>query len=149
MPDVHLGESIAVQVSGRNKTFEGKIARFSGQIDTQTRTMHTEVNVPNSRYELVPGMYATAQIPLHTVKNALTVPSQAVQPGSEGHGTVLVVNSNNKIEKRDVAVGLQSAVDIEILSGLHENESVVFGEQSQYKPGQLVTPRVVEPSGME
>ena len=149
VPDVHLGESIAVQVSGRNKTFEGKIARFSGQIDTQTRTMHTEVNVPNSRYELVPGMYATAQIPLHTVKNALTVPSQAVQPGSEGHGTVLVVNSNNKIEKRDVAVGLQSAVDIEILSGLHENESVVFGEQSQYKPGQLVTPRVVEPSGME
>jgi multidrug efflux pump subunit AcrA (membrane-fusion protein) len=83
------------------------------------------------------------------VKNALTVPSQAVQPGSEGHGTVLVVNSNNKIEKRDVALGLQSAVDIEILSGLHENESVVFGEQSQYKPGQLVTPRVVEPSGME
>jgi RND family efflux transporter MFP subunit len=149
VPDVHLGESIAVQVSGRNKTFEGKIARFSGQIDTQTRTMHTEVNVPNSRYELVPGMYATAQIPLHTVKNALTVPSQAVQPGSEGHGTVLVVNSNNKIEKRDVALGLQSAVDIEILSGLHENESVVFGEQSQYKPGQLVTPRVVEPSGME
>jgi len=149
VPDIHLGQSIGVQVSSKNKNFEGKIVRFSGQIDTQTRTMHTEVNVPNAKYELVPGMYATVQIPLHTVKNALTVPSQTVQRGAEGHGTVLVVNSNNKIEKRDVTLGLESATDTEILSGLRENEMVVFGEQSQYKPGQLVTPRLIQSSEME
>lgn len=149
VPDVRLGESIAVQVSSKNKTFDGKIVRFSGQIETQTRTMHTEVNVPNPKYELVPGMYATAHIPLHTVTNALTVPLQAVQPGAEGHGAVLVVNSSNRIEKREVTLGLQSATDTEILSGLRENEMVVFGEQSQYKPSQLVMPRVVQPSEME
>jgi RND family efflux transporter MFP subunit len=147
--DVHQGQSVAVQVSSKNKTFEGKIVRFSGQIDTETRTMHTEVNVPNPKYELVPGMYASVRIPLHTVKGALTVPAQAVQPGAEGHGTVLVVNSNNRIEKRDVALGLQSATDKEILSGLRENEMVVFGEQSQYKPGQLVTPRAIQASEAE
>lgn len=147
--DVRIGQTIAVQVSGKNKTFEGKIVRFSGQIDTQTRTMHTEVNVPNPKYELVPGMYATAQIPLHTATNVLSVPSQAVQAGSEGHGTVLVVDNNNKIERRDVTIGLQTATDTEILSGLRENEAVVFGEQSQYKPGQLVTPRPIQPAEME
>jgi RND family efflux transporter MFP subunit len=149
VPDIHQGQSVAVQVSSKNEAFEGKIVRFSGQIDTETRTMHTEVNVPNPKYELVPGMYASVRIPLHTVKNALTVPAQAVQPGSEGHGTVLVVNSNNRIEKRDVTLGLESATDKEILSGLRENEMVVFGEQSVYKPGQLVTPRAIQPSEME
>ena len=46
--------------------------RFSDQIDTQTRTMHTEVDVPNPKYELVPGMYASVQIPLHAAANVLT-----------------------------------------------------------------------------
>src|ERR1700685_923234 len=76
--DVHVGEDITVRVSTINKTFEGKISIFSDQIDPGTRTMHTEVTVPNPTYQIVPGMYATVQIPLHTVQNALTVPVQAV-----------------------------------------------------------------------
>jgi RND family efflux transporter MFP subunit len=147
--DVHLGESVTVQVSNTNRKFEGKIVRFSGQIDTQTRTMHTEVDVKNQKFDLVPGMYATVQIPLHTVISALTVPTQAVQTSSGSHGTVLVVNTSFKIEKRDVVLGLQTATDSEILSGLQEKEMVVFGEQSQYKPGELVAPSVVTPSEME
>jgi RND family efflux transporter MFP subunit len=147
--DVHLGQTVAVQVSNSNRRFEGKIVRFSDEIDTQTRTMHTEVDVPNPKYLLVPGMYAAVQIQLHTVKGALTVPSQAVQATAESHGTVLVVNANSKIEKREVTMGLQTATDTEILSGLKENEMVVFGEQSQYRPGELVRPRAVAPSEME
>src|ERR1700756_4988318 len=147
--DVHLNQSVAIQVSNNNQKFQGKIVRFSGQIDTQTRTMHTEVDVKNPKYELVPGMYATVQIPLHTVISVLTVPTQAVQTSSGNHGTVLVVNSSLKIEKRDVVLGLQTATDTEILSGLQEKEMVVFGEQSQYKPGELVQPSVVTPSEME
>lgn len=147
--DVHLGQSVAVQVSNNSQPFQGQIVRFSEQIDTQTRTMHTEVDVPNPKYQLIPGMYATVQIPLHSVKGVLTLPTQAVQISSGGHGTVLVVNANSKIEKRDVVLGLQSATDTEILSGLQDNEMVVFGEQSQYKPGELVVPKVVAPSEME
>jgi RND family efflux transporter MFP subunit len=147
--DVHLGESVSVQVSNSNQKFQGKIVRFSGQIDTQTRTMHTEVDVKNPKYDLVPGMYATVQIPLHTVVHTLTVPTQAVQTSSGSHGSVLVVNTSFKIEKRDVVLGLQTATDTEILSGLQEKEMVLFGEQSQYKPGELVAPTVVRPSEME
>jgi len=144
--DVHLGDTVAVQVTTLNKTFNGKIARFSDQIDRETRTMHTEVNVPNPNYVLVPGMYATVQIPLHTVQDALTVPIQTVQASDAGHGSVLVVNGSNRIERRDVTLGLRTATGYEIVAGLKENELVLFGEQSQYKAGQLVTPKVVEPS---
>ena len=147
--DVHPGEMVAVNVSANNKTFEGKIVRFSDQIDTATRTMHTEIEVPNPKYELVPGMYATVNIPLHTAQNVLTVPLQAVQTSGEDHGAVLVVGSDNRIERRDIALGLQNATYAEVASGLKEGDLVLFGEQSQYKAGELVAPQVVTAAEME
>jgi hypothetical protein len=57
---------------------------------------------------------------------------------------VLVVNSTNHLERREVKVGLQTATEAEILSGLNENETVVFGEQNQFTEGQLVSPKLVE-----
>jgi RND family efflux transporter MFP subunit len=147
--DVRVGETVGVHISTNNTTFEGKIALFSGQIDPQTRTMHTEVTVPNPEYAIVPGMYATVQIPLHKVQNVLTVPVQAVQSSGEKSSSVLVVRSDNRIEKREVTLGLASARDVEIVSGLKENERVVFGEQSQFTQGELVAPKIVTPSEME
>jgi RND family efflux transporter MFP subunit len=147
--NIQIGESVAVNVSGMDRAFEGKIIRFSDQIDTNTRTMHTEVDVPNPKYELVPGMYASVKIPLHSVAKVLTVPIQAFQSAGEGKGIVLVVGPGNKIERREVGVGLQSATDVEITSGLQENESVIFGSLGQYRPGEIVAPKIVEPSRME
>jgi RND family efflux transporter MFP subunit len=147
--NIKIGESVAVNVSGMDRAFEGKIIRFSDQIDLATRTMHTEVDVPNPKYELVPGMYASVKIPLHAAAKVLTVPVQAFQAGSEGKGTVLVVGPGNKIEQREVGVGLQSATDVEITSGLQENETVIFGSLGQYRAGEIVSPKLVEPSRMQ
>jgi multidrug efflux pump subunit AcrA (membrane-fusion protein) len=77
------------------------------------------------------------------------VPVQAVETSSETNGAVLVVDADNRIEKRNVTIGIQSATDVEVLSGLRENERVIFGEQSQYKPGELVNPKPVTPSEAE
>jgi multidrug efflux pump subunit AcrA (membrane-fusion protein) len=79
----------------------------------------------------------------------LTVPVQAVQSSGEDRGTVLVVDASNKIEKRDVTLGLQTATDAEIVSGLTEGEMVVYGEQSQYAAGELVRPQTVQPAEMQ
>lgn len=147
--DIHVGESVDIHITTIDKAFEGKISLFSDQIDPETRTMHTEISVPNPEYEIVPGMYATVEIPLHTVQNVLTVPVQALQASDETHGAVLVVDANNRIEKRNVTVGLEGAANVEIVSGLKENEQVVFGEQSQYKPGEMVTPKAITPSEVE
>jgi RND family efflux transporter MFP subunit len=146
---IQIGEPVAVNVSGMDRSFDGKIIRFSDQIDVTTRTMHTEVDVPNPKYQLVPGMYASVRIPLHAAAKVLTIPVQAFQAGSEGKGVVLVVGSGNKIERREVSTGLQSATEVEITSGLQENETVIFGSLGQYRPGQLVAPKLVEPSRME
>lgn len=140
--DVHVGDTVAVRVTAIDSTFEGKIVRVSGQIDTETRTMHTEIDVPNPKFLLVPGMYATVQISLRTVQGALAVPIQAVEASGESRGTVLVVNQSNRIERRDVTLGLQTATDVQILSGLEQNEMVLIGEQDQYRPGELVAPNI-------
>jgi RND family efflux transporter MFP subunit len=149
VPEIRAGESVAVEVSALKKTFSAQIVRTADQIDTQTRTMHTELNVPNPNYELVPGMYASVKIPLHTASHVLTLPIQAVIANAAGEGSVLVVNSSHHLEKRSVKLGLESATDYEIVSGAQEGEMAVFGEQEQYRAGQLVQPNVVNPAGAE
>ena len=149
VPDIRDGESVDVDVSSLHRTFTGKIVRYSDQIDLTTRTMHTEVDVPNSNYELVPGMYASVKIPLHSVQGVLTVPIQAVQSTGTAKGVVLLVGSGNRLERREVKIGLETATDVEILCGLQENETVVFGEQGQFREGQTVTPKLVEVPGGE
>ena len=147
--DIHLGQEIVVSVSALKKTFTGKVIRYSDQIDVSTRTMHTEVQVPNPNYELIPGMYADIQVPTRTDTNVLTLPIQAVQAKGASSGTVLIVDSSSHIEQRNVKIGIQTADSFEILSGVQENEMVIYGEQDQYKPGMRVTPQLTHPSQME
>lgn len=149
VPEIKDGQPVEVDVSSLNRTFTGKIVRYSDQIDPNTRTMHTEIDVPNPKYELVPGMYASVKIPLHSVSDVLVVPVQAVQSKGPDVGVVLAVNANNQLERRDVKTGLQTATDVEIVSGLHEGEMVVFGEQNQFRDGELVTPKLVAAPGGE
>ncbi len=145
---IHDGENVEVEVSGLHRTFSGKIIRFSDQIDTATRTMHTEVQVPNPKYEIVPGMYASVKIPLTDVLNVATIPVEAVQRAGSNQGTVLVVNGSNRIENRTITLGAQTANDVEVISGLKAGELVVFGEQNQYTAGELVSPKLTDASQM-
>ncbi|HWZ55200.1 MAG TPA: efflux RND transporter periplasmic adaptor subunit [Verrucomicrobiae bacterium] len=147
--DLRIGEPVAVDVSATGKTFQGKVVRFSDQIDLTTRTMHTEVDVPNPKYELVPGMYASVKIPLHSAAQVLTIPVQAVQITGDGKGIAMVVGPGAKLERRELTLGLQSATDIEVTKGLQENEAVVFGSLNQYRPGEIIAPKPVEPARME
>jgi RND family efflux transporter MFP subunit len=146
VPDIRLGEMVEVKVSSLNRSFAGKIVRMSDQIDLSTRTMHTEVQVNNPAYEIVPGMYATVSLPLHTANNVLAVPLQAVQATGANQGTVLVVDKSNRIERREVTLGLQNTTDVEVKSGLRAGELVIFGDQSRYQPGQVVSPKRITAS---
>jgi len=149
VPDVQIGETVSVNVTTLNKTLQGKIVRFSDQIDLQTRTMYTEVDVPNPDYTLVPGMYVSVVIPLRTQQNVLTVPLQAVHLSGESKGSVLIVNNSGRIERRDVTLGIQTADKAEIVTGLTEGDEVVLGEQDQYKPDELVSPKLVFAGGTD
>ena len=148
VPDVHIGEQVQVRVTVLKRTFQGKVMRFSDQIDLATRTMHTEVQVPNSSYQLVPGMYAYVELPTARSVNVLAVPVQAVRRSGNDSGTVLAVDAQHAVESRPVKLGMETADLVEIASGLEENDLVIFGEQNRYQPGEIVNPKLVTPSSL-
>jgi RND family efflux transporter MFP subunit len=138
---IHLGDSVSVNVPSLSRTFPGKVARFSVDVQEDTRTMHTEVDVLNPTRILLPGLYAEATIQLEHKSNALAVPLQAVNQGD--HDTVYVVTPTNRIEVRPVTLGIQTATDAEVVSGLMDGEAVVVSDRSGLKAGQEVQPKVI------
>lgn len=141
---VRIGAPVAVRVPALNRTFEGKVARFTGQVQSSTRTMDTEVDVRNPKLELLPGMYAYATLSVDRKASALAIPLQAVAGLETTSPSVLVVNSRNELEQRAVRLGIESASRVEVLSGLKENELVVTGNLRRYRPGEAVSPKPVQ-----
>jgi RND family efflux transporter MFP subunit len=140
---IHLGDSVSVNVPSLSRTFPGKVARFSVDVREDTRTMHTEVDVPNPGRVLLPGLYAEATITLERKNDAVAVPLQAVDQ-ENSHATVDVLDASNKIEIRPIALGIQTATDAEVLSGLQEGERVVVSDRSGLKAGQPVQSKMID-----
>jgi RND family efflux transporter MFP subunit len=140
---IHVGEPVDVRVPSLNKTFPGKVARFSVDVKESTRTMHTEVDVQNRDRALMPGLYADADVALEHRDDIPTIPLQSVNHEGD-KTTVFVVAKNNEIEDRPITLGLQTANDAEVVSGLGEGEQVVVSDRSGLKPGETVNPQVVQ-----
>jgi RND family efflux transporter MFP subunit len=144
---VHLGGQVAVAVQSLRRTVTGTVARFSDRLDTDTRTMHVEVDVSNPDLTLVPGMYADATVVLDQVKGAIVAPVQSLDRGAEG-ARVFVVGRDGKLEARTVQLGLEADDRIEVTRGLNDGELVVVGSRAQLKPGTAVAPKLVATSGV-
>ena len=140
---IRVGELVSVRVPSLNRTFPGKVARFSEDVRQDTRTMHTEVDVPNPQRVLVPGLYAEADVGLEHRDDVPVVPLQSINHEGD-KTTVFLVNGNGEIEDRPVMLGIQTSVDAEVVSGLNAGEMVVVSDRGGLKPGQRVHAQVVE-----
>jgi RND family efflux transporter MFP subunit len=140
---VGIGDSVEVNVPALGRKYAGKIARFSVDVKEDTRTMHTEVDIYNTDQKLIEGLYAEATLSLDRKDNALAVPLQAVNQNGD-QKSVYVVTPSGKIEIRNVSLGIQTANDAEVLSGLREGEMAVVGDRSSLKAGDIVHPSVVQ-----
>ena len=136
-----VGDPVSVRVPSLNRTFPGKVARFSVDVKEDTRTMHTEVDVRNPDHLLVPGLYAEATVTLEHRDDIASVPLQALNHEGD-KTTVLIVNGEGAIENRFVTVGLQTASDAEVLTGLTEGDEVVVSDRSELRPGEKVIPKL-------
>ena len=140
---IRTGDPVNVRVPALNRTFPGKVARFSADVREDTRTMHTEVDIPNPGRALMPGLYAEATLTLESRQNVLAVPIQAVDHQSE-QSTVDIVGATDRLEQRKVKLGLQTATAGEVLSGLNEGEIVIVSDRSGLKEGQPVRPQPIQ-----
>jgi len=143
---IRLGDPVKVHVDALNRDYVGKVTRFADALDPQTRTMHTEIDFPNSDGRLLPGMYVVAIIAQVERKNVLTVPLEAVAIAANDEGTVLFVNAQNSLEERIVHLGMQSSNRVEITSGLNEGDPVVIGSRNEFRNGMKIMPKLIDAS---
>jgi RND family efflux transporter MFP subunit len=140
---IHLGAPVDVTVQALGRTFQGKVARFSEKLNLDTRTMETEVDVPNPKLELVPGMYAYASITTDEARDVVVAPVQAIDHTDE-KATVMVVSGDGRLESRAVTTGIESPDRVEVRKGLRQGELVVIGSRAQLKAGSSVTPKIID-----
>ena len=144
---IRVGDPVDIRVESLARTFPGTISRFTREVDTETRTMETEVEVPNSKLELIPGMYASVVLKLDRRVKTLAVPIEAVTRKSQP--TVYVVDARQQVEERPVTLGLETPYKVEIARGLKENDLVMIGARALVTPGQKVRPQLIEAARTE
>jgi RND family efflux transporter MFP subunit len=141
VPRIQLGAQVMVRVSSLGKSIPGKVARYSKDVLLATKTMETEIDVPNPGWLLTPGMNADVVLTLEKRANALTVPVQSLTL-RDGARFVMVVNPQGAIEERPIQVGIETPAKVEVLSGVRPDELVIVGNRSQLRPGQKVEPKL-------
>jgi len=145
---IRIGDPVKVQVPSMDRTLQGKVARFSVDVNGATRTMHTEVDVPNVKHQLLPGVYAEAVLTLNQRGSVMAIPLQAIN--HEGDKvSVYVVGSDDRVENRPITLGIQTPNYAEVTGGLREGEQVIVSDRSALKAGEQVKPKPVQSMGYE
>lgn len=109
--------------AGKDKDVAGKITRFANSLNPATRTMHTEIDLPNAGGHLYPGMYALVSLKLSQRHNVLTVPSSAIVAAPSGSFVYGVENGH--VVQRPIKAGATEDGAVEVLSGLTDGSEVI------------------------
>ena len=143
VPEVYAG-SVRPGVQGKielasipGRTFSGNVVRNSDAIDPGTRTLLTEIDVPNPKGELLPGAYAQVHFGLKVLVPRLTIPVNAVLFRAEGTRTA-VVDGSGKVHLKAINIGRDYGRDVEVLSGIEASDRIVLNPSDSLEDGQEV-----------
>jgi RND family efflux transporter MFP subunit len=119
------------------RLFSGKVTRTAKALDPNTRTLLTEIDLPNPRDELRPGMYLQVKFIATRASAVVLVPSAALiwQPEKT---VIAVLDGDHKVRYRAVQTGRDLGLEVEILSGLEGGETVVVHPGDALAEGQQV-----------
>jgi RND family efflux transporter MFP subunit len=143
-PSIHAGLPAHLdltQFPGRK--FLGRVVRTAEAIDPVSRTLLTEVDVPNKTGELLPGGYAQVHLDVQITGDRLQVPVNALLFRSEGLRAV-VVDSDHKLHLQALTIGRDYGVSLEVLQGLRGADWIVLNPADSLEEGQHVN--VKEPA---
>jgi len=138
-PYVNAGDPARVRLLAVDgQTFEGKVTRTAWALDSATRTLLTEIDLPNPDGVLRPGLYAYATIVAEEHKNALSLPATAIF--KDGGKTYCVAVGGGLAKRREIRLGIADAKRTEILSGIEESDFIVEANSASLTDGQPVEP---------
>jgi RND family efflux transporter MFP subunit len=119
-----------------NRTFDGTVARNAQALNTNTRTLLTEVDVNNMKGELAAGLYCVVRLQLHRSGPVVNLPSQAVIFNKEGLSAAVVVDG--KVEFRKLELEADNGGDVDVRAGLRPGDRVILGPPVNLSNGMQV-----------
>jgi membrane fusion protein, multidrug efflux system len=119
------------------RTFTGTVTRFAHALDEATKTMLTEIEMPNPSGELRPGAYASVQFEVQRKRDALLIPVPAL--AAEKAGNFVFMIADGKAKKTPVKTGFNDGVNVEIMEGLKPGEPVILVGKQTLNDGQPVS----------
>ena len=135
---IKVGQKVAItQTELPGKRFDGEIVRTAGSIDTTTRTMQVEINLPNKNGTLLPGAFVQVALPL-PADTSLVIPANALLFRKEGL-SVAVVDQNGTVHIRPVQIGRNLGPTIEVLQGVSTSDRLVLNPADSLAEGDHVT----------
>jgi membrane fusion protein (multidrug efflux system) len=135
---VQIGQPVSVTLRDQpGHVFTGKVTHTAGALDVASRSLNTEVQIPNADHALLAGMYAQVAIQVGGQQHGLRVPSAALV--ADAHGTrLLVVDAAQKLKSVPIQVGRDLGTEIEVVSGLKGDEQVVVSSPAGTAEGTVV-----------
>jgi RND family efflux transporter MFP subunit len=144
---VRVGADAKVAVrSFPGRVFTGRVTRTAGALDPASRTLRTEVDIPNASGELLSGMYVDVSLDVAVPHKVIRVPSSAVIADSRGVH-VAVVDGTGRVHLVAVTQGLDNGTTVELVQGLSGGEQVISAPASDVADGQEVQPQATKASG--
>jgi len=137
-PSIHAGLSAYLELTQYpGQKFQGKVVRTAEAIDPATRTLLTEVDVPNHDGALLPGGYAQAHLQVKVTGARLVVPVNALLFRSEGLRAV-AVDANHRTHLKQLTIGRDYGTTLEVLQGLDASDWIVLNPADSLEEGQEV-----------
>lgn len=137
-PYIKVGAKTAITLQEfPGQKFAATVARTAESIDPSTRTLLTEVDVPNKDGRLLPGSFGEVHFAVGSNVNKVTVPVNAMLFRSEGP-QVAVVGPGSKIQLRHISIGRDYGTTLEILGGVAPTDQIVINPADSLEDGQQV-----------
>jgi RND family efflux transporter MFP subunit len=142
-PAIHSGLPAYLELTQYpGRQFEGKVARTAEAIELASRTLLTEVDVPNHAGELLPGGYAQVHLAVQVSGEHVQVPVNALLFRSEGLRAV-VVDASHKVHLQPLTIGRDYGNALEVLQGLSASDWIVLNPADSLEEGQQVNVKEV------
>jgi RND family efflux transporter MFP subunit len=135
--DVKLGDRALIKLQAmKGRIVEGTVTRTTWALDPKTRTIRTEIDIPNPGAKLRPGLYAYATVIVQEHKDVLTLPTTAIVRDKDKAFCVTV--AGGKASRKSIETGLSDGLRTEVASGLEGTEEVVKAGAASLVEGQAV-----------
>ncbi|MGD9765781.1 MAG: efflux RND transporter periplasmic adaptor subunit [Candidatus Binatia bacterium] len=133
---IAIGQPFSFEVAGRVERFTGKVVAIEPAIDLSTRSLLVRGVYEDASGGLLPGAFASVEVPIAAPSEGIQVPAQAVIPSATGHAVYVL--RDGRAELREVEIGLRTRAAVEIRSGLAVGDTVLTSNLLRLRPGVTV-----------